>query len=59
MIVEYIRDNLPSGLNAQFEADYAKAAEFIKASSVCLGYDLTHCEEEPQRYSIFEVYEAH
>ncbi len=41
MIVEYIRYNLPSGLNAQFEADYAKAAEFLKASSVCLGYDLT------------------
>jgi quinol monooxygenase YgiN len=50
MVVEYIRYNLPSGLNAQFEADYAKAAEFLKASSVCLGYDLTHCEEEPQRY---------
>lgn len=27
MIVEYIRYNLPSGLNTQFESDYAEAAE--------------------------------
>lgn len=50
MTVEYIRYKLPKGLNTQFEADYVKAAEFLKASSVCQGYELTHCEEEPQRY---------
>lgn len=50
MTTEYIRYNLPTGLNTQFEADYLKAAEYLKASTVCLGCDLTHCEEEPQRY---------
>jgi hemoglobin len=50
MIVEYIRYKLPDGLNAQFEADYSKAVKFLSASSVCYGYELTHCEEEPQRY---------
>jgi hemoglobin len=50
MITEYIRYNLPAALNAQFEADYIKAQDFLKASSVCMGCDLTHCEEEPQRY---------
>ncbi len=50
MIVEYIRYKLPDGLNIEFEKDYAKAVEFLSASSVCHGYELTHCEEEPQRY---------
>jgi quinol monooxygenase YgiN len=50
MTTEYIRYNLPAGLNARFEADYVKAAACLQASSVCQGCDLTHCEEEPQRY---------
>lgn len=50
MITEYIRYNLPAGLNAEFEAAYVKAADCLQASAVCLGCDLTHCEEEPQRY---------
>jgi quinol monooxygenase YgiN len=50
MVVEYIRYKLADGLNAQFKADYSKAIEFLSASSVCHGYELTHCEEEPQRY---------
>lgn len=50
MITEYIRYNLPAGLNPQFEADYVKAADYLQASAVCMGCDLTHCEEEPQRY---------
>ncbi len=36
MIVEYIHYKLPERLNAQFEADYVKAAEFLKASSLKL-----------------------
>lgn len=50
MITEYIRYNLPTDLHPQFEADYVKAAECLQASPVCHGCDLTHCEEEPQRY---------
>jgi hemoglobin len=50
MITEYIRYKLPSGMNDRFEADYLKAQDFLQVSSVCLGCDLTHCEEEPQRY---------
>jgi heme-degrading monooxygenase HmoA len=50
MITEYIRYNLPTGLNAQFETDYIKAKDFLQESSICMGCDLTHCEEEPQRY---------
>lgn len=50
MITEYIRYNLPEGLNPQFEADYIKAADYLQASAVCMGCDLTRCEEEPQRY---------
>jgi hypothetical protein len=50
MITEYICYNLPAELNAQFEADYLKAQDFLQASLVCMNCDLTHCEEEPQRY---------
>lgn len=57
MIVEYIRYKLnepPSesdeGIAGAFEAAYRDAAASLVASPHCLGYELTRCVEEPNRY---------
>ena len=47
MINEYIRYRLPKERHAEFVADYARAGEFLRASPICHGYDLSQCEEEP------------
>lgn len=50
MSIEYIRYTIPAEQHEQFLSDYAKAAEFLQASPVCLGYDLTQGEEEPNNF---------
>lgn len=50
MIVEYVRYRIPANKTASFEADYAEAAAFLRESEYCMGYELTHCEEEPELY---------
>jgi heme-degrading monooxygenase HmoA len=57
MIVEYIRYNLSkhaSGLHEEtsggFEAAYRAASASLDASPHCLGYELTRCVEEQDRY---------
>jgi hemoglobin len=47
MVNEYIRYRITAERRAAFLSDYAKAAECLRASSVCLGYDLSQCEEDP------------
>ena len=50
MSIEYIRYTIPVSQHEQFLSDYAKAAEFLQVSPVCLGYDLTQGEEEPNNF---------
>jgi truncated hemoglobin YjbI/quinol monooxygenase YgiN len=50
MIVEYIRYQIPSETAAQFEADYARAAEQLAAAPECADYELSRCDEEPESY---------
>ncbi|HEY2683022.1 MAG TPA: antibiotic biosynthesis monooxygenase family protein [Steroidobacteraceae bacterium] len=50
MINEYIRYRVPAETRSAFLADYAKAAEALRASPVCHGYDLSQCEEDPEHF---------
>lgn len=50
MIVEYVRYKLAPGEDGGFEAAYLTAAASLAESSHCLGYELTRCVEEPNRY---------
>jgi len=50
MVVEYIRYRIADDQAAEFERAYARAAESLRASPVCLGYELSRCVEEPAAY---------
>jgi quinol monooxygenase YgiN len=51
MIVEYIRYTVAgSERGAELVSAYEIAAKALDASSECLGYDLTVCEEDPTSY---------
>ena len=50
MILEYIRYRIPTELDDEFRAAYARAAASLQASRECLGYDLARCHEEPSCY---------
>ncbi|MGC1549813.1 MAG: antibiotic biosynthesis monooxygenase family protein [Rhodanobacter sp.] len=50
MIVEYIRYKLPVENCATFESDYARAAHSLAESPYCIGYELSHCSDEPGVY---------
>jgi heme-degrading monooxygenase HmoA len=50
MVIEYIRYTIPDAQRAEFEAAYARAAESLRRSTHCLGYELAHGVEEPQQY---------
>jgi quinol monooxygenase YgiN len=50
MIIEYIRYRIESERQKDFENAYEKAGKSLKASSHCIGYDLSHCVEEPKSY---------
>jgi quinol monooxygenase YgiN len=57
MIVEYIRYRLKESSNEPretvfeaFEAAYRAASSSLDASPHCLGYELSHCMEEQDRY---------
>lgn len=45
MTIEYIRYELSKHSGEELIAAYAKAAESLKASPECLGFDLAACEE--------------
>ncbi len=45
MINEYIRYEISAEHHAAFVNAYSHAAEFLRASSVCEGYELSQCEE--------------
>lgn len=46
MVVEYIRYRLATDQAAGFRAAYTRACESLRASPVCLGYELSECVEE-------------
>jgi quinol monooxygenase YgiN len=57
MIVEYIRYKLNElaeesreSVSSNFEAAYRTAASSLDASPYCLGYELSRCVEEQDRY---------
>ena len=50
MVIEYIRYSIPAGQADQFIAAYATAANVLRDSSHCLGYELSRCTEEPTSF---------
>ncbi len=50
MTTEYIRYRIDDARRAVFIEAYTTAAEALDDSSYCLGYELAHCEEEPDRF---------
>ena len=49
MIVEYIRYRVPVEQVDALIAAYRVAAESLRASPHCLGYELTRCSEAPEQ----------
>jgi quinol monooxygenase YgiN len=50
MIVEYIRYNIESSRTEDFLGAYEVAAESLKQSPHCLGYELTRCTEARESF---------
>ena len=58
MVVEYIRYVIAPERAADFEAAYQEAGQQLQASPHCLGYELTRCTEEPQRYMLRIIWDS-
>jgi quinol monooxygenase YgiN len=50
VIHEYIRYTISSDRATEFENAYDQAAASLRASTHCLGYDLSRCIEDPTSY---------
>jgi quinol monooxygenase YgiN len=50
MIVEYIRYNIESERQKEFEDAYEQAGKSLRDSPHCIQYELSHCVEEPKNY---------
>ena len=50
MIIEYIRYRIPDAQTADFISAYTRAAESLRASTVCLAYELSACSEDPSSF---------
>ena len=50
MIVEYIRYKIASEQQTAFIEAYRQAVKQLAASTYCLGFELSHCEEESERF---------
>lgn len=50
MVIEYIRYRIDETRREDFIDGYRTAAEALDDSPYCLGYELSHCEEEPDRF---------
>src|SRR5262245_34889864 len=46
MVVEYIRYKVSENRRVEFIQAYQSASKQLLDSEFCLGYELTHCEEE-------------
>jgi quinol monooxygenase YgiN len=52
LIVEYTRYKIGEKRRALFERAYQKATEALRSSSHCLSYELSHCEEDANYYTL-------
>jgi quinol monooxygenase YgiN len=52
MIVEYTRYKIESARREGFEMAYKKAVGSLGASSHCVAYELSHCTEDPDHYTL-------
>jgi quinol monooxygenase YgiN len=52
MIVEYTRYKIPKQRYKEFEAAYEKVQESLKAAPHCLRYEISHCVEDPDYYTL-------
>lgn len=52
MIVEYIRYRLEPAQCEDFLAAYGRARAELDASAHCLGYELSRCVKEPERFML-------
>jgi quinol monooxygenase YgiN len=50
--VEYIRYRIPKENIDAFVQAYRAAVRPLAASAYCLGYDLTHCAEDPELFIV-------
>ena len=50
MTIEYIRYKINADSHNEFVSAYEAASQSLDRSEFCLGYELTQCEEEPERY---------
>jgi quinol monooxygenase YgiN len=58
MIVEYIRYKNDPSETAAFIAAYTRAAQSLRDSQNCLGYELTHCAEEAGAFILRIVWDS-
>jgi quinol monooxygenase YgiN len=52
MIVEYTRYRIPQDRREAFLKAYEQAASYLSASPHCLAYELSHCVEDRDRYTL-------
>lgn len=52
LIVEYTRYKIDEKRRRLFEQAYEKASEALRASSHCLRYELSHCTEDQDSYTL-------
>ncbi|MFL6523742.1 MAG: antibiotic biosynthesis monooxygenase family protein [Nitrososphaera sp.] len=52
MIVEYIRYKIPRERQREFKEAYTNASRSLDASKHCQMYELTHCTEESELYTL-------
>ncbi|GAA2274798.1 hypothetical protein GCM10010415_47770 [Streptomyces atrovirens] len=48
--VEYVRYRIAPDDQQAFEKAYAKASDALATAPECIDYELSHCQEEPDRY---------
>jgi quinol monooxygenase YgiN len=58
LIVEYIRYAIPLEQAGEFEAAYATAEPWLRASPQCLGYELSRCVEDPTQFIVRIVWSS-
>ena len=52
VIVEYTHYKIDVGRRESFEKAYVRAVEALVSSSQCLAYELSHCTEDPDYYTL-------
>lgn len=52
MVIEYIRYQVSSGQHESFLAAYRSAADELRASEYCIGYEISQGVEEPDNFMV-------